>query len=343
MPAIALWKQSTTYFAAIAGGAIFASLGIPLPWMFGPLLVTALLSLWWGAPYIPFWARPLGQMIVACAIAINLTPSALVNLLGNTGPMIAAGAGVIMASLAISWLLMRISGIDRATVLFATLPGGPAEMATLAEKHGGQSGLVALVQTFRIALVVTVIPTVLALSGAQFADITASWPGSEPAGIVLVLAVGLLSALLFHRLRIVNAFFLGPLLAVGLAALVELPVSPLPWSMIVIAQFALGISLGSAFTRGMFAYGRSFILHASWTTLLLILVTFTISATIASQTGDAMALLILANAPGGAPEMGMLAKTLDLDAALVTAYHLIRLLMITPSSQLIFRLFRRVT
>ena len=56
------------------------------------------------------------------------------------------------------WFLMRSAGLDATTALFASVPGGAAEMTILGERHGARSDRVVLAQALRVFIVVLIVP-----------------------------------------------------------------------------------------------------------------------------------------------------------------------------------------
>src|SRR5262249_28238927 len=55
-------------------------------------------------------------------------------------------------------LYMRLTGIDRVTAFFATVPGGVVETTTIAPHYGGQLEPMMVAQTTRVALIVVFAP-----------------------------------------------------------------------------------------------------------------------------------------------------------------------------------------
>lgn len=325
-----------------AAGWLCHRLGVPLPWMVGPLIATAMQSIWLGAPYVPIWMRWSGQLVVASAVALNLTPRTLDAVVSHIWLMFTSALLIILFSFALAALVRRASGVDRATALFASLPGGPLEMAALAEQVGGVGALVAFAQTLRIAGIVTVIPPILIFMGEHFAPVPAAPLGADLPGLALVLGAGLAGSLVFRLFGGVNAFFLGPLIAVGLLTVTVGPPGKVPFEVIALAQVALGLSLGRMFDRSLVLSARSFILYGAMISLILIGLALGLAALFTALGPDSFALYALGNAPGSITEMAVAAKGLNLDASLVTAFHVLRILIIVPFAALFYRAFVRL-
>ncbi len=151
---------SLCYLIGAGAGWLFARLGVPLPWIVGPLVAIGAISAVLGAPAVGTWHRWAGQLVIAGAVGLNLTPAALSNIIANLAPMLVAAAATIALAVGLASTLVRLRGVDRATALFASLPGGPIDMAVMAQHYGGNPGVVAFSQTVRVAVTVIVIPPI---------------------------------------------------------------------------------------------------------------------------------------------------------------------------------------
>src|SRR5204863_1464799 len=94
-------------------GAAAYWIGTPLPWMLGPLFLTAVLCLA-GAPLRPLKeARNFGQIIVGSSIGLQFTQAILLKLFLFT-PLIVGStlASTLIGALG-ALMLMRLTGLDR--------------------------------------------------------------------------------------------------------------------------------------------------------------------------------------------------------------------------------------
>jgi hypothetical protein len=80
--------------------------------------------------------------------------------------------------------------------------------------------------------------------------------------------------------------------------------------------------------------------NAALTTLLTLALSALVALALAAS-GIPRATLILATAPGGVAEMCITAKVLQLGVPLVTACHILRLLVLTLAAPAAYRLFLR--
>lgn len=120
--------------ASAAGMAVLARLAVPNPWVLGALLVTALLTaLGVELSALPPAASHAGQLFIGVALGTRFTPefarAAPRWLLG-----VALGTlGMMAASAGFAWALARAVGLQAATVMLGTSPGGIAEMCITAQ------------------------------------------------------------------------------------------------------------------------------------------------------------------------------------------------------------------
>lgn len=331
-----------TYAIGAAGGLAARALHVPLPWLLGSLFATGAASLA-GAPrpMLPA-SRQAGQAIIGGALGLYFTREVLVAVAGELPWMLAGCVATLAVGAAGARLLARRAGLSHATAFFACMPGGAAEMAVLGDRAGGDPSVIAVAQALRVLAVVTVVPLALTLAGAHGADAwaPAALDASAP-GLARLAAWSGAAGLVAHLLRLPNAWLLGPL--AGSAALTAggLGASAIPRGLVDAAQVLMGCALGSRFAqesfRGAGALLRAIVLATAQGVVLLAL----LAAALAAISGHSIWTLLLATAPGGIAEMCLTARTLRLGVPLVTAFHVLRLVVLLTLSPTAFRLWQR--
>src|SRR5690606_25892643 len=143
---------------ALIGAVVATWLTIPLPWMIGALLATAL-SKMAGSPGTSHKVfRNGGQWVIGASLGLYFT-SEMLRVIGVNLPFIAAGT--ILAR-GLGWLgsviLRTLGGTDFNTAWLASAIGGASEMTTLAERHHARPDLVASAHSLRMLMVVVIIP-----------------------------------------------------------------------------------------------------------------------------------------------------------------------------------------
>ena len=306
--------------------------------MIGPLVAIAAASASGFSLRLPPASRQVGQIVIGTAIGLHFQPM-VARYVAQFSLYIwgAAFASIALGGI-LSLLFARTGSISRTTAFFASMPGGVAEMAVLAERYGGEPGLVALAQSIRVMFIVIVVPFALLCLHVNGTDVdTEVLLPLRPLRLVAMLAVAVSVAFVLWKLRIVNAWLLGPLAVGILVAVNEWPVSQVPQLFINASQVLIGAALGLRFRRELILGLQRFLPAAMLNTAILVLGSAALAVVIAAWTGLETSNLVLALAPGGVAEMSITAKVLHLGVPLVTAFHVTRMIVVILLSGPIFR------
>jgi len=330
-------RLALIYAGALTCGYIADRLQVPLPWMIGSILFSAAFRLSGQEMDIPGRTRQVGQILVASSVGLAFTPAAVSAMGSLLLPMLAAALLTIVFGFAIGAFIKMAAKVDVITATLAAVPTGPVESVVLANKHGVDPGPVIFAQIFRImALVCLVPPIIVALDG------TISDPSSvlsnvvwTPGGALLLVAAGVGGAFLARVLRISNPFFVGSLAGAALVAAFDLPVTALPYPVLVVAQTFLGVWLGAAFDRDLLRRAKGFISIAVLAAFMMAGLCAILGLLLSYLTGVSWQVMVLATAPGSATEMALTAKILNEGLAIVTAFHVLRIFIILPFAPLI--------
>jgi len=337
-------EQGTAVLAAVVGGGAAGIAGLPLGWLLGALAGTALLAVLGQRPKPPPLSREIGQSIVGLGIGLKTTAAALASA-AVLAPYVALAllytiALTTGAALWLSWW----AGVDRRTAFYATAAAGVAEMAILADRQGGDPGIVSLVQALRVALIVTLVPALFFVADVDGGLPSASDPPLLGVGLLALLApVAAVAGYGASRLkRVPNPWLMGPL-AVGTAAGLALVTGgTLPGILLIVAQLMLGTTLGCRFDRRLLARLPRCLAAGTLIALALIAASALGALALSSVTSLPFANAMLALAPAGIAEMALTAKVLHLDPLVVTAFHLPRIVLILAAIHLLSALHDRL-
>jgi membrane AbrB-like protein len=237
-------------------------------------------------------------------------------------------------------ILMRLTGLDRTSAFFATTSGGVVEMANQAARYGAQLEPIAVVHIMRVAFIVIVAPVMvmhLADGGVQAA--------SAPSGVSWwvftgLLAVASIGGLVMARLRLPNAWFLGPLVIAACIGTFGLSMAGrAPDVLLIVAQVLMGTSLGTQFRREFLRRLLPLILAGIAVVMFTTSVNAVLGIGLAYLLGLPVTTMLLALAPGGMAEMVVTAKLLGLDATLITGFQLLRIILVLLLCNPSYRLF----
>jgi hypothetical protein len=326
-----------------AAGWAARALHVPLPWLIGPLLAMAGLRIA-AAPAEPVpGGRQAGQVVIGVAVGLYFTAEVLRELAGHATAMLVTCCITLLLGAATAIVLARLGRVDLKTAYFCVMPAGAAEMAVLGDRHGAAPAPIALSQSLRIAaIVLTVPPAVSAFGeggGLVYAPALSAvvWPLLLP-----MLAAAAATSWLFARARLNNAWLLGSL-ATGIAiAALALPLSAVPGWLVAAAQVLLGLNLGARFDRAFMAAAPRFTLAATLAALTMVMLCAAMGAVVARLLDIPAAAAILATAPGSIGEMAVTARVLGIAVPVVTAFQLVRILVVVLLAGPFFLLCRRL-
>lgn len=332
----ALWAFLAVLLpAAACAGWVFERLGVPLPWMIGPLVLTAAIYISGAAQrQIPNRMRIVGQVVVACQVGLTFSPAALQELLALWPYLVGSALLSGTCILGVAWIMSRIGHLTLAQSFLSMVPTSPVEAANLAIKSGIDPMPVVVSQVLRLALVVILVPfAMFALDGWPTGN-SRTFVTLEPFAlppVLLLAAIGAAGALTVRMIRVSNPNFLGPLAATVLLASLGYGPPPFPDSVLAGAQVILGAWLGSNFRRDFISKGGRLVLVSFLCTLILLASTGAMAFALAQIAGHDWRVFVLGAAPGGVTEMALTAKFLGQTVALVAAFHVVRIFIFIPN------------
>jgi membrane AbrB-like protein len=328
---------------AIGGAAGYLAnwIGMPLPWMLGPMIATTFASLLGIPVFGPNGLRPVVIPILGVMLGAAINWSVFAHI-GDWGVTLAIMVPFLASAAAVSILIYRkIAGYDPVTAYFSAMPGGLNDMLILGTAAGGDERRIALAHASRILVVITCV-------GLFYGFVLGARPGGSGGRPWIAMDVLTLSDWLWlgacavlgvpfgKLLRAPAPNMLGPMLLSAALHLGEVVETAPPTLIIVMAQIVLGTVIGCRFLGATFReVGRDLGLGAlSSFAMLLVAVTF---AFIASWlTGIHPSQIFLAYSPGGLTEMSLLALAMGQDVAFVSVMHLLRILLVILGAPFVF-------
>jgi membrane AbrB-like protein len=320
------------------GGAAFAALHLPLPWLIGSLVVVAALRLA-GAPAEADPRLRNGFLgIIGIALGAYFTPETAAVLVSQAGLLLLAAFVTLAIGAALAPVLARRGKVDMATAWFSSIPGGVADMAMLAESYGGRPAPVALAQLLRVCSVVILVPNFFAIAGltGDVPQASAALP-FLPGMMALQVAGGLLAGWALVRGGVRAGWMLGPLTVTAAFTASGFALSGVPPWLSALAQVVLGASLGAAFGRETIRPLRRFLPHAVMQVALLMAACAVAGWLLAGAFGAPLGAMLLGTAPGGVAEMSLTGKVLGMDVALIVTLHVTRIFLVTVLTPPAFR------
>jgi membrane AbrB-like protein len=205
-------KVAAGLLVALAGSLVCRALHTPLPWLIGPLVAVAAVSMLRGGLAPPPAARQLGQWAIGVALGLYFSPEVVREVVRLAPWVAAAVVFAVVLGLAGAALLVRLTAADATTAFFAAAIGGASEMAAQAQRHGGRVERVAAAHSLRIMLVVLIVPVALGLLDVHGLDAYQPLARNfDPMGFAVLVAVTLGAAVVMERSGSPNSWMIGPL------------------------------------------------------------------------------------------------------------------------------------
>ena len=329
-PLSAAQRRIVTLVLAGVGAGLFWLAGLPLPFLFGPMLACLIAALA-GVPLKGMGQVSVGmRTILGVAVGASLTPAVIGQL-----PQMALSVSLIPVYIGVIGIIgvpffRSVYGFDWATSWYAAMPGGLQDMVTFGQEAGGDARALALIHASRVLIVVTLAPLILSalygasLTGAVGEPVTAI-PLHELALMALAALVGWKGA---ERIGLFGATILGPMIVTAALSLTGFIHFRPPAEAILVAQLFIGIGVGVQYVGVTLRELRSFALSGIVFVLVLAMLA-AIFTELVTLTGLAKPVEgFLAFAPGGQAEMTVLALVTGADLGFVVLHHLVRILAV---------------
>jgi len=241
---------------------------------------------------------------------------------------------IVGIALLLSLLFKKMSGETLATSIFGSLPGGLSQMVLLSEEiKSANSTVVTMMQTFRILLVVTVVPFLTAFlpKGSHFSDVSLE-ELSQFNWMHFVIFVILLTAFFIGMKKIYFPVpeLMAPILSMAIVQYVtDHPVVEVPSIVLMLAQIFVGAYLGLSLEKVRDKLSFRIVSAIVLTNLLLIVFCIFIAYILTVLHPQNTFLdFFLSAAPGGIAEMSITAIETGADLSTVTSFHLFRIFFI---------------
>jgi hypothetical protein len=340
---VALTRHSLTEDAAIIvvagiGGAAFAALGVPAGWLTGAMLAVALVGVRrrWSGPSARL--TDIGMLLSGAVIGGAATPDAVALLLRNPMSLVVLLASLAATMLVTGFYLERFAGWKRLDAALAAAPGALSAVMAIARQAGSDIPRIAVIQLFRLFLLVAVAPGFLAYAGVGSGGAAPAMPVGSWADIALMLGCGAATGLLFWRLGLMAPMILGATLASAVLHATDIVHGGLPAWLALPGFVIIGALIGARFGTVTLRDLTALLPVATIAFLASTGVAAAFAALAAKVAGVSFGVAFIAFAPGGLEAMALLAVLLGLDPLFVGAHHMARFMAVGFLLPLVARL-----
>ena len=315
-----------TLLVSSAGGWLFSKFGLPLPWLTGPIAVTAALAIAGVSVAIPGWFRPVIFLMLGVTIGGRVNEQMLADL-ARWPASLALLVLYVPVAIATMYAYFRIvARADPNTSLVSSSPGSLAYVLAYAADSGADMRKVVVTQSVRLGILVMLLP-IAVTQVAPLPEHVVPPPSSPFDQIWLFAAAAAGGALAAWKINIPAAPMLGALTVTAVLHASGLNEALLPGAAVIAAQVALGCMIGGRLEGS----DRRELARVSFVGLGAVIVGIGLSTLFAVAINVLLdiefAQALLAFAPGGIEAMALMAITLHLDPAYVGAHHIIRVML----------------
>jgi membrane AbrB-like protein len=330
--------------AAAFGGLAFQWLGIPAAWLSGSLVGVVVWRAFGPARPIPNPLAELAMLISGATMGAAITPEALVAVARYPLSLAALVVAVVAVCLASSTWLIWGAGWRRDDAVLASVPGALSTVLLVAVDRKANVASIAVVQTFRLLILMTILPSAVAfLGGGRVGNFaTAGQPLATPEGLAAVLLGGLALGILFRRLRIAAPILFGTAVVSTTLHVTGIAPGVIPPAIATMGLVLIGLYIAESFRTLRWASIRELIPAALGSFALGMAVACVFAGASAFLARVPMADALVAFAPGGLEAMMILAVVLGLDPLYVGIHHLARLLGIGFSIPFVVTWLQRI-
>jgi len=337
-----------TLLLGLVGWRVALRLQMPAAAILGPmLLVGATACLGVEPADFPAWLKTAAQAVIGIFLGLKLNRSTLTRTQSLVWPIAVANAWLLLSGLLIGYVMTRLAQVDLHTSLLGTTPGGIVEMTVMAGSFQADVALVATLQAFRLVSTNVSIPILARRQVNQHAPsdapVTPPRSKSEPcaprrAGWPLCLLVGLSGGYLLTWLQVPAGGVVGALVAVGAVQLAGVELSPLPTPIRNAAQVLAGIFIGLTFSAQTLVELRAAFLVIVMTTAATMSSSLLLARFIQRGLRRDAQTALLACAPGGLVQMGIIADELGAQTFVVSLFQFTRIVCVIVLTPLVFRM-----
>ncbi len=322
-----------TAIIAVAAGWLFEAIGMFLPWLLGPMLAmlflkqfTSITTSW------PSIFKTLGLLMLGVQLGSSFDRSAVFLMWIDLPYMAFMTASVVVISIILGIMFKYMAGETLATSMLGSLPGGLAQMVVIAEEIESASvTVVSMMQTFRIFLVVTIVPLLTVfLGGREAGELTRQPFSFSSSAFFVALVLGIIVFYFMKRISFPAAELLAPIFVMAIVQTVnDSDLIDMPYWLIAIAQVFIGANLGLQMDqlreKMSIRLGAAIVINNILLMLFTVLIAYVLEMWLP---GYLFLDFFLSAAPGGMAEMAITALASGADVALVTSFHLFRLFFI---------------
>ncbi|ADY13573.1 AbrB family transcriptional regulator [Sphaerochaeta globosa] len=319
------------------GGLLLRKFRLPAGALVGAMLAVMLFnSFSTMLPAYPYTLRIVVQIISGLVIGTRFSRSDVQSLKTMAVPVIVLVTVLLATNLVFAFIMEDTTVLSFMTSFFACAPGGVSDLALVATDFGAVMEHVALLQLFRLTLVIIVFPpmirSMLKIKHPPFDSEQKVNQGTQKRTktllhYILTFACALGGGLLLYVLNVPAGAILGSIIAVAILNIVGQNAC-YPSKVKVLVQIFAGTYIGSKITAQTFMEVDILIVPALILTVELFVMAFLSAFILHKVCKMDWATALFSSTPGGIQEMGLISDELGLETPKIVLMHTFRILAV---------------
>ncbi|MFV0480993.1 MAG: AbrB family transcriptional regulator [Campylobacteraceae bacterium] len=330
-------KMLLLLLIGLLGVFVFKLLHLPLPWLLGPIVISAIVTRY---PKLPI-ARPAilsipARLVLGLAIGSTFTPAIFPYISSYLYSLIFIFPFVILIAIFGTWYYIRVAKMDVMTAFFSTMPGGLLEMVTFGEAKGANVRAITLTQSARLLMLVVILPFIIEIFFHiplnKSIHIAPAFSEVSYLEMLIMAVVATIGWKVAERFKMAGSVLIGSMIAGAVAYSFGVLTHKPPEEFLFFAQLVLGIMVGSSF-KGVSKYELFITLRAAFGFFLILTVICLIFVGIVYYFTDFdLVSIMLAFSPGGQTEMMIIAMVIASNIPYIALHHVTRIFLIMAIS-----------
>lgn len=321
-------ETAALMFLAFLGGAALNAWGVPAGWLTGAMALVAVFGLLrpWQGPSDP--VVQVGMLLSGVIIGSAATPEAIQTASRYPGSLLLLMGSLAATMFVTGALLVRVGGWSRLDAMLAAAPGALSAVMAVAREATPNLARIAIIQFFRLFILVAAIPSLLVMAGVNASAPLPSLAPPSWSDTAIMLACGAGLALAFRAVRVVAPAVLGGAVASMALHATDMVHGALPSPLAILAFLILGGMTGARLGGLDRPSLRALLPLALAAFVASVAVAALLAWPAAALAGVSYPTAFIAFAPGGLEAMALLALLLGLDPLYVGAHHLVRFMAV---------------
>ncbi len=313
---------------SLMAGYLAFKIGIPLPWMLGPLLIVGLLCALKFEIKISKKPLPIFRAFLGCIVGTNFSTEIFLNFREIGISLILLPLFVITMMFCTYIFLKRYMQYDQKQSVMGSMPGGLNEMVLLGNEIGVSGRIITLLHTTRIIIVV-VLASVFTFFLKDISNVNSKeiLYFSNLIDLPLIFILSFLGYYIGRFLSLPGYSIIGPMIISAVLHSFDLVNLNPNVILIISVQVYLGSNLGLYFKGITFNefFGP---IKAGFLSTFIALIPLTIFVYLLNLLNYDLLSLVLSYSPGGQAEMCILALSVGADMIFVSIHHVFRVFLV---------------